>query len=106
MKRYISLLLVFAVAMLFFVQSNGFAKTAKQANEELSKVYDGVTYHKLNSPKNYRSDSQGSDDVVKRSRFSKWFVVEIDSLGKRVVRFWHQVLPIIYKNYKFKEVVD
>ena len=106
MKKYISILMVFAVALLFIGQSDALAKTSKQATEELSKDRDGETFYQAQAPKNYQSKSNTAEDKAAAPRLGRWFVTEIDALQHRVSRFWDQVFPMIYKNYKNIAVVD
>ena len=107
MKKYIAILMVFAVALLFVTQSDALAKTQKQATAELNKVDDGLVYYQLKSPKTYNPKSKSSGEQETAPRFSKWFGIEIDAFQNRVDQFWHRIwLPAKYKNYKHIEVVD
>ena len=106
MKKYISILMVFAVTLLFVGQIDTFAKTAKQSTEELSVARDGETFYQLKAPKTYQSKSKADEDKAAAPRFGRWFVTEIDSLQNRISRFWDRILPMIYKTYKNIAVVD
>jgi len=105
MKKYISMILVLAVALLFVGQRDGLAKTQKQATAELSKVDDGEVYYQAKAPKAYKLKSV--EDQATAPRFGKWFEAEIDELHKRVERFWQRLwLPVKERNFKSIEAVE
>jgi len=105
MKKYIILFMIVAVAFLFVGQTDSLAKTARQATAELAKDHDGVTYYQLKTPKIFQYESKANEDK-ESYRLGKWFVTEVESLQKRVIRFWDRVLPIIYKNYRTIAVAE
>jgi len=106
MKKYISILMIFAVALLFVGQSDALAKTAKEATAELSKDNDGVTYYQLKAPKTFKAKSILEIDKADAPRADRLFTVEIISLQNREIKFWDQVVEKIYKiYYKYIAVV-
>ena len=96
MKRFITILLVFAVALLFFAQSDTLAKTEKNATKRLNPVSDGEVYD-VQKPKAFKYKSICSKDDSTSPRFSKKFALEVLAVSKRVSDLWQSfVLPIFY----------
>jgi hypothetical protein len=100
MKRIISLIAVFAIALLLFAQGDTYAKTEKQAAKKLGLVNDEEIYN-VQKPTVFKFKSKTSGDEAPAPRAGEKIAQEINLLFKRVNDYWHSVvLPVVYPKYK------
>jgi hypothetical protein len=100
MKQIISIIAVFAIALLLFAQSDIYAKTEKQAAKRLGLVNDEEIYN-VQKPTVFKYKSNTSGDEAPAPQAGKKLAQEIFALYKRAKDYWRSiVLPVIYPKYK------
>lgn len=103
MKRIIAILTTVTIALLFFVQTESFAKTEKQAAKRLSVENGGEEVYQSPTTTVLKFKSKGSENQATNPKFGKKIDLVVEVAYKRIGDFWYKIILPVFnpRNTKY-----